>query len=108
MAGKIYYERFCCPPDKARRVVFVSSPGEWTQTVIRGYARKGAGTRRNDEERGRGNGVAPQSAGSPPVIGESGAAGTAAASAAVDFDSGHQTPGRQARKRVAGSAEPGG
>ncbi|WP_395165218.1 hypothetical protein [Klebsiella pneumoniae] len=43
--------------------MLVSAPANGLKRVIRRQG-KGAGTRRNDEERGRENGVAPQSAGS--------------------------------------------
>ncbi len=66
------------------------SPGEWTQTGDTAPG-KGAGTRRNDEERGRETALPCRV---PAVLrrhGESGAAGTVAASAAVDPDLRHQT-----------------
>ena len=70
--------------------VLVSAPANGLKRVIRRQG-KGAGTRRNDEERGRETAL-PRRV--PAVLrrhGESGAAGTVAASAAVDLDFRHQT-----------------
>ena len=70
--------------------VLVSAPANGLKRVIRRQG-KGAGTRRNDEERGRETAL-PRRV--PAVLrrhGESGAAGTVAASAAVDPDLRHQT-----------------
>ncbi|KSX28587.1 hypothetical protein APT83_12175 [Klebsiella pneumoniae] len=77
-------------PWTARRVVLVSAPANGLKRVIRRQG-KGAGTRRNDEERGRETALPCRV---PAVLrrhGESGAAGTVAASAAVDPDLRHQT-----------------
>jgi hypothetical protein len=77
-------------PWTARRVVLVSAPANGLKRVIR-VPGKGAGTRRNDEERGRETAL-PRRV--PAVLrrhGESGATGTVAASAAVDLDLRHQT-----------------
>ncbi len=77
-------------PWTARRVVLVSAPANGLKRVIR-VPGKGAGTRRNDEERGRETAL-PRRV--PAVLrrhGESGATGTVAASAAVDLDVRHQT-----------------
>ena len=77
-------------PWTARRVVLVSAPANGLKRVIRRQG-KGAGTRRNDEERGRETAL-PRRV--PAVLrrhGESGATGTVAASAAVDLDVRHQT-----------------
>ena len=77
-------------PWTARRVVLVSAPANGLKRVIRRQG-KGAGIRRNDEERGRETAL-PRRV--PAVLrrhGESGAAGTVAASAAVDPDLRHQT-----------------
>ncbi len=77
-------------PWTARRVVLVSAPANGLKRVIR-VPGKGAGTRRNDEERGRETAL-PRRV--PAVLrrhGESGATGTVAASAAVDLDFRHQT-----------------
>ncbi|ANF12361.1 Uncharacterised protein [Klebsiella pneumoniae] len=65
--------------------VLVSAPANGLKRVIRRQG-KGAGTRRNDEERGRETALPCRV---PAVLrrhGESGAAGTVAASAAVDLD----------------------
>ncbi|VTM44847.1 Uncharacterised protein [Klebsiella pneumoniae] len=71
--------------------VLVSAPANGLKRVIRRQG-EGAGTRRNDEERGRETALPLQSAGSFIAgHGESGAAGTVAASAAVDLDFRHQT-----------------
>ena len=70
--------------------VLVSAPANGLKRVIRRQG-KGAGIRRNDEERGRETAL-PRRV--PAVLrrhGESGAAGTVAASAAVDLDFRHQT-----------------
>ena len=70
--------------------VLVSAPANGLKRVIRRQG-EGAGTRRNDEERGRETAL-PRRV--PAVLrrhGESGAAGTVAASAAVDLDLRHQT-----------------
>ena len=70
--------------------VLVSAPANGLKRVIRRQG-EGAGTRRNDEERGRETAL-PRRV--PAVLrrhGESGAAGTVAASAAVDLDVRHQT-----------------
>ena len=83
--------------------VLVSAPANGLKRVIRRQG-KGAGIRRNDEERGRETAL-PRRV--PAVLrrhGESGAAGTVAASAAVDPDLRHQTLAI-ARNRLAGSAE---
>jgi hypothetical protein len=69
--------------------VLVSAPANGLKRVIR-YQGKGAGTRRNDEERGRETAL-PCSAGSFIAGTVKGAAGTVAASAAVDLDFRHQT-----------------
>ena len=77
-------------PWTARRVVLVSAPANGLKRVIRRQG-KGAGIRRNDEERGRETAL-PRRV--PAVLrrhGESGATGTVAASAAVDLDVRHQT-----------------
>ena len=79
-----------CRPRTARRVVLVSAPANGLKRVIR-VPGKGAGTRRNDEERGRETAL-PRRV--PAVLrrhGESGATGTVAASAAADLDFRHQT-----------------
>ena len=70
--------------------VVVSAQANGLKRVIR-HQGKGAGTRRNDEERGRETALLRRV---PAVLrrhGESGAAGTVAASAAVDPDFRHQT-----------------
>ena len=85
--------------------VVVSAPANGLKRVIR-HQGKGAGTRRNDEERGRETALPCRV---PAVLrrhGESGAAGTVAASAAVDLDLRHQTLDVRP-ETAAGSAEPG-
>nr|QTX14414.1 hypothetical protein [Klebsiella pneumoniae] len=87
---KFIAKRPCRPPDSKTGCACLS-PGEWTQTGDTGTGGKGAGTRRNDEERGRETAL-PRRV--PAVLrrhGESGATGTVAASAAVDLDVRHQT-----------------
>ena len=90
MAGKKFIAKGPAVPWTARRVVLVSAPANGLKRVIRRQG-KGAGTRRNDEERGRETAL-PRRV--PAVLrrhGESGATGTVAASAAVDLDVRHQT-----------------
>ncbi|MDR8560473.1 hypothetical protein XC78_21355, partial [Klebsiella pneumoniae] len=90
MAGKNLLRK-ALPSPGQQDGLCLSQPRRMDSNGGYGYQGKGAGTRRNDEERGRETAL-PRRV--PAVLrrhGESGAAGTVAASAAVDPDVRHQT-----------------